>query len=262
MSLTSEQLAARKGKMTASRVACLMTQDEAEILQLYKEFIGEAEPENLDDYWPAVLGSHTEALQILWYMKKSGRVSMQGEVVTHPVKEWAACTLDGWDEDALCPIECKHVGGFEPTEIVIDRYQPQMQWQMWVTGAGYCALSMIKGAREPIVTHVDREQAYIDEMVERAEDFLMAVAMREPPVQLPPIVAPADATAIVNMTGNNAWAIHAQDYIDHYEGAHKYEESKKLIKRLVGPSVKRAFGHGINVTRDIRGSLRITLDKE
>ena len=74
--------------------------------------------------------------------------------MTHPTPTYA--TLDGWIDVLECPIECKHDGGREPLEVIVERYQPQMQWQMECTGADQCALSVIMGASEPVVQERSR----------------------------------------------------------------------------------------------------------
>lgn len=56
MSLTLQQLQARKGRLTASRIGCLMTGDGAEILQLYRELTGEAEEKDLSGVWAVQRG--------------------------------------------------------------------------------------------------------------------------------------------------------------------------------------------------------------
>ena len=144
MGLTTEQRAQREGKLTASRVAVLMSGDRDGILRLYYEMIGEQPEENLDDVWPVQLGAATEQLNLSWYERRNKRLLIRrGEVVTSSRFEWAAATLDGFDPELNCPVECKHVGGFEPSVVIIDRYQPQMQWQMMCTGTKLCALSVI-----------------------------------------------------------------------------------------------------------------------
>jgi len=100
--LTPAQIAARRGKLTASRVACLMTADVARIMQLYLELTDDPAfvPEDLSDVWPVRLGEVTEQLQCDWFEEKNGLVvSRRGEVVVHPEIEWAAATLDGWVEE-------------------------------------------------------------------------------------------------------------------------------------------------------------------
>src|SRR5262245_53229347 len=133
--LTDAQIEARKGKLTASRVACLMEGETDKIMRLYREMIGEELPEDLSGVWPVRLGACTEQLQLDWYEMQGSPVSRRGEVVVHPDYDWAACTLDGWDEILRCPLECKHVNNRSVVEEVRDKYQPQMQWQMECTRA-------------------------------------------------------------------------------------------------------------------------------
>src|SRR5262249_26072714 len=153
--LTAAQHAARDGKLTASRIACLMTDDQAAIMDLWREMVGDPDyvPEDLSGVWAVQLGSHTESINLDWFERKRGQVSRRGQVVTH-MNGWAACTLDGWSEQNNCPIECKHVGGREPIETIIARYMPQMHWQMIVCGAPQCALSVIMGANEPAIEFI------------------------------------------------------------------------------------------------------------
>ena len=133
-----------------------MTGDAAKILDLWREMVGDPahEPEELSGVWAVQLGAHTEPLNLEWFGRKHGSISRVGEVVVHPTIDWAAATLDAWSDVHACPIEAKHVRGFEPLDTIIDRYQPQIHWQMMVTGAGQCALSVIMGAREPAIEFI------------------------------------------------------------------------------------------------------------
>ena len=100
--LSPEQVAKRKGRMTASRIACLMTADVAKIMQLYMEMTEDPAfcPDNLRDVWPVRLGEATEQLSLDWFQEKNGMaVTRRGEVVVHPEIEWAAATLDGWVDE-------------------------------------------------------------------------------------------------------------------------------------------------------------------
>lgn len=262
MSLTAEQLAARKGKLTASRVAVLMKGDPVGILQLYKEMIGEAIEENLDDVWPVQLGSATEKLNLDWYERKVGYHLMdRGKVIQHKTIDWAAATLDGWDSQLMCPVECKHVGGREPLEVIIDRYQPQMQWQMECTRARQCALSVIMGANEPIIEYVPRNDPYTNQMFDRAEHFMMCVDMRKPPVTLAPIGPPVIPHSVRDMNSNNAWAHQAIEWLTTHEYAKRSEDAQKVLKGMVLPEDLKVFGHGVRITRDRAGRLSLREDK-
>lgn len=255
--LTPEQLAARKGKLTASRIACLVQGDREKILRLWQEMIGDAAEEDLSRVWPVQLGMATEQLNLDWYAAKNSPVGRRGEVVQHPTRDWAACTLDGWDEVLGCPIEVKHVNGWEPIEVLVERYQPQMHWQMECTKARQCALSVIHGASEPVIEYIDYVQDYADTLVERGAQFMRFVRDRKPPVELAPIAAPVDATKIVDMIGNNRWANNAAVWLATKAEHDQCEDAKAVLKELMPADAKKAFGYGVRITRDRAGRLSL-----
>jgi len=256
--LNAEQIKARTGKLTASRVACLMNGDAKEIYNLWLEMTGqEFEYEDLLRVWPVQLGSCTEALNLDWYELKNSAITRRGEVAVHPVHSWAAATLDGWIADLDCPVECKHVGGREPLEVIIERYQPQMQWQMEVTGAWQCALSVIFGANEPVVEFIDRDGLYAAEMVSRGEQFMAHVANKTPPVVLEAVAAPIDPTKVYDMTGNNSWASAGSDWLSTKDAADTCKTAEKVLKALVPEDARKCHGHSIQITRDRAGRLSL-----
>ncbi len=262
--LSREQVRLRAGKLTASRVACLMQGEAEEILRLWKEMIGEEYPENLDDVWAVQLGSATEKLNLDWFERKNRLiVSRRGEIVTHPDYPWAAATLDGYIDDGLdgYVIECKHVGGREPIEIIVDRYQPQMQWQMFVTGAYCCALSIILGANEPVVEYLERSNDYIAEMVKRGQQFMDFVERRIPPVVLPPVPPPVDASKIYDMAGNESWVHSAQRWLQTHGAAETAKDAEKVLKSLVPEDAVKCIGASVRITRDRAGRLSLREDK-
>jgi hypothetical protein len=258
MALNAAQIARRAGKLTASRISVLMTGDRDGILRLWREMIGEELPEDLSHVWAVRLGEVTEALQLDWYEERHQQeISRRGEVVIHPEIEWAACTLDGWITEIGCPIEAKHVGGREPIEVVIDRYQPQMQWIMTVTAADQIALSIIVGASAPIIEFIERDDNYCNEAIIRGDQFMACVRERRPPVELPAVPLPADAKAVYDMTGQNEWAFHAGEWIQTYNAAKLNDQSSKLLKSMVPPDAHKCFGHGVRITRDRAGRLSL-----
>src|SRR5262252_6447903 len=257
--LTPEQRAARQGKLTASRIACLVQGERAAIYRLWQEMIGLEAEEDLSRVWAVQLGAATEQLNLDWYAGKNNPVTQRGEVVAHPTLDWACATLDGFDEILACPIEVKHVGGFEPVEVIIDRYQPQMHWQMECTETRLCALSIIRGANEPIVEYIDFDDAYADTLVERGAQFMKFVWTKTPPVELEPIAPPIDPTRLIDMTGNNTWAAQAATWMECKPARDRAEEASKVLKSLVPEDAKKCFGHGIQITRDRAGRLSLRL---
>lgn len=263
MALNAAQMAARAGKLTASRIGALMTGDAVQIDRLYRELIGEEQPENLDNIWAVRLGEATEAINLEWFERKNYPLTRHGEVVTHPSLPWAAATLDAWCEQLQCPVEAKHVGGREPLEIIFERYAPQTQWLMECTGANQCAISVIMGASEPVVDFLERDAEYAAEAIRRGAQFMAFVERRIPPVvALPPVPAPTIADKSINMTGNNAWTSSAVTWRDTWRAARDHEDSGKILKSLVPQDAKKAFGAGVAITRNRVGNLSLREMKE
>ena len=264
--LTEIQQEARKGKLTASRIAVLMNGDAEGIMRLYREMIGEDLPEDLSGDWPVRLGSATEQLNLDWFERKQKvEVTRRGEVVVHPLYPWAACTLDGFvaQEFKGYTIECKHVGGREPLEVIIDRYQPQMQWQMEVAFTDECALSVIMGANEPVIEFIERDKVYADEMIRRGKKFMTCVAARLPPLELPPVPAPVpiDKMREVDMSGDETWIKNAAIWQQCYGAAKSAKDAEKILKDKVEDDVRKASGGGVRITRDKAGRLSLREDK-
>lgn len=256
--LSPAQLKARDGKLTASRVACLMTADEAKIFDLWRELAGDPawKPEDLSDCWPVQFGAFTEPFNLDWFERRHGPVMRRGEVVEH-ANGWAACTLDGWSVVHDCPIECKHCGGHEPFETLVERYHPQMHWQMIITGAEHCALSVIMGAREPVVEFVDRDTDYAAELMRRAEAFMRCVWTLTPPVDIaPPIAAPVPGKTY-DMTGSNEWGSEAAAWLENIAAKKRAECAEKALKGMVPADAIKCTGAGVQITRNRAGHLSL-----
>lgn len=263
--LSPAQVEARDGKLTASRIACLMIGDEAKIVNLWRELVGDPAfvPEDLSDVWAVQLGSWTEPFNLDWYERRTGKpLSRRGAVVVHPHFDWAAATLDAWDDQIGAPVECKHVGGFEPTAKILERYAPQAHWQMMVTGASQCIFSIIEGAKEPIIEIVDLDPGYAAELLARAKAFMHCVETMTPPVELVPVAAPVRAEKIYDMTGQNQWASEAVTWLTTRQAAKDNAAADKAIKSLIAADAAKCFGHGITVSRSKAGSLTIRELKE
>lgn len=261
MALSAEQLKARENKLTASMVKVLMTGTAEELISLWKQILGMEEGPDLSGIWPVRLGEATEALNLAWYERKHGKLKRVGEVVIGD-PNWMAATLDGWDNYRKCPIECKHVGGREPLETIIARYMPQCHWQMMVTGAKECALSVIMGANEPIVEYIPYNPEYAKELMTRATAFMLCVETLNPPAALPAVEPPPLPIKEYDMTGNDTWRGLADRWIQSYGAAALAESAAKAIKTLTPADAQKAFGHGICVVRNRAGALRLTEMKD
>lgn len=256
--LSPSQIVARDGRLTASRVACLMTGDAKDIHDLWREMTGDPSfaPDDLSHVWPVQLGSCTEQLNLDWFERKYGPVSQRG-VVRYGGEDWMAATLDGWSDQHDCPVECKHVGGRELRETIIARYQPQMHWQMIVTGAKQCAISIIEAANEPVVDFIDYEADYGNELLTRAAAFMVCVKTLTPPVALAPVIAPIIPIKTYDMSQNNQWCVEAHTWVTTRQHAKDNAAAEKALKALVPADAIQCNGSGIQIKRNRAGSLSL-----
>jgi hypothetical protein len=255
--LSPAQIEARKGKLTASKISCLMTGDASAIIKLYREMLGEEQEEDLSRVWPVQLGAATEGLNLDWYEMRRNPLSRRGEVVIHPRCDWAAATIDAWDDTLGCPVEAKHVAGREELQTVIDRYQPQCQWLMECTTANQCGLSIIVGANPPIVEYLERDADYAAEMVHRGAQFMNCVARRIVPVHLAPVPGPFVPSKNYDMSGDNRWAVAAATWLTTKAAARDHAEAEKDLKSIMPEDAKKCTGYSVVITRDRAGRLSL-----
>lgn len=256
--LTEVQHRARAGKLTGSRVACLMMGDAAKIHQLWLEMTGQAQEPDLSDVWPVQLGLATESLNLDWAERKLGEaVSARGAFINHKNLDWAGVTLDGMLSTSGRPIECKHCGGREPLETIVNRYQPQMQWAMECTETKEIALSVIFGANEPVIEFIPWDKEYAAEMVLRGAQFMQHVRNRTAPVELPPVPPPVIPIKSYDMGLSNQWVFRAKDWLETRDAAKTFKDAEKSLKEMVPADAKNAHGSGIIVKRDRAGRLSI-----
>lgn len=259
--LNPQQLKARAGKLTASAIGKLANGTPEDIYRLWEELVGLREPEDLSHIWAVRLGECTEALSLAWYERKTGRtLTRRGEVVICPRAEWAACTLDAFDDALVGPVEVKHVGGFEPRERIIARYTPQVHWQMLCTGTDKGALSIIEGARAPLCETIPLNAAYADDLWQRGEAFMKCVNNLTPPVELPPLQSPVAPEAMreVDFSTSNSWCKNAAEWLGNRYAAKQHATAATELKAMIGADVSRAYGHGLQIKRSKVGALTIS----
>jgi predicted phage-related endonuclease len=258
--LSPDQIRQRAFRLTASRIAPLMTGDEQKLLELWRLLSGDPSyvEHDLSDVWAVQRGTATEPLNLRWFTHKFGKeLTRHGQVVVHPKFDWAAATLDAWIEGDGHPLEAKDVGGFEPIDRVLARYCPQAHWLMEVTGARKCVFTIIEGGREPTIHVVERDETYAKELLTRACAFWLCVETMTPPVAPPPAAAPVKAEKVYDMTGSNSWWAHAATWLSTIQAKKDCEKSERELKALVPADAERCFGASIEIKRNKAGSLSI-----
>ena len=260
MALTKEQLAARDGKLTASGIGVLMRGDVEGIHNLWRELTGDPTwtPPDFSNNWAVQLGNATEQLHIDWLERKlQTKIASRGKVVVHPHYQWACCTLDGWVD--IMPLEVKHVNGFEARDSVVQRYFPQLHWQMLCTGARAVMFSVIEGAREPIQETILFDENYGNELMARAVAFMEHVWSLSEPVELPPAPDIAVvATKDYDWSQNNLFVDLAAEWLETRYQSVRHERAKKRLKEITPTDAHRVVGGGIEVVRDRANRISIS----
>lgn len=303
MALTEEQRAARKGKLTASQVGTLMEGNADEIYNLWCEHTEHPDyvAKDLSGVWPVQLGSFTELLSLEWYSRGKGYgpliksahieyiadqglaaskvetfaenpIKKLGEMITHPDFKWVGATLDAFDtltNQGIC-LECKHCGNFRKMADVIQKYTPQLHWQMFATGTREIILWVIIGANPPVPTRVEWGEFYWQTLWHRAQEFWKMVETKTPPSgrvvmqAVTAITIPKTELITIDLPkmarSGEVWPNWAPDIINHMElwletntAAAKCELAKADVKKLLPDHVGKLIHEGVQVVRDGRG---------
>lgn len=257
---SAEWHARRRNGIGSSDASTIMSGDETALIHLWQEKRGERQPDDLMDVIPVLVGTVTEPLNLALFERETGMaISRDGESVEHPDFPFMRSTLDGWAAFKNAVIECKHVGGFEPWETVVARYQPQIHHQCACTGASLAYLSVIVGTGKYQFQEIEPDPFYLAELIEREHAFWRCVDTGELPAALPAMAAPVptEKMRVVDLTGSNAWANSAGIWLDTRDHAKRFAVAEKELKALIEPDVRRAFGNGIECIRDKRGYLKL-----
>lgn len=232
--------------------------------QLWIDKTNRAEPEDLSNVLAVVMGTFTERLNAAWFVKQTGIGLCLDRCASlvHAEHPFLRANLDGraieFPDEMV--FEAKHVGAFVKDDELVNRYFWQVQEQMAVTGLSAAYLSAFFGNNKWAYFRVERNDAAIAEMIERAREFWGYVERDEPP----PTVEAAGKVEVafdqmreVDFTGNNAFAAFAADWLENKIAAKKFEDATKCLKELVDADVKKASGHGVIITRSKANALTI-----
>lgn len=259
LGLSETERADRMGGLGGSDANVILSGDRERIINLWREKRGEQPPADLSDRLPVMLGNWTEDFNRQWFEGITGfTVTRLGAATACKTFSWRRCTLDGFLESANAVWEAKHTSAFSKPEEVVDRYMPQLQHNMAVTGAGSATLSVLFGNHKFEVFNVGADWLYQSDLLEAELEFWRCVITGDEPV---PAAAPLAPRPIgvrqVNLSGNNAWASAAVEWLETKQSAKIHAAAGTVIKGLVEDDVALAFGHGIEAKRSKSGAITI-----
>jgi predicted phage-related endonuclease len=249
----------RRAFIGGSDARAIIGNDEARLVQLWREKRGESEPEDLSGDLVVQLGIATEALNRSWYERNTGR--SVGDVqrrVQHSAIPWMVATLDGLVEGIGAVFEAKFMLPWSfSEEAAAEKYMAQVQHNMWVTHLRSAVLSIITGGGKWVEITIPMDPLYLSVLVSAEKKFWRCVQSGEPPhlINAEPPRPRIEAIRIVDMSSSNSWAEFAALFRNTRQAFFDHERAKSELKALMPEDAKEAIGHGVRAKRSRSGAV-------
>jgi predicted phage-related endonuclease len=237
----------------------IMGNDEAALVQLWREKRGEAELEDLSGNLIVQLGRATEEVNRSWYERNTGRqVRDVQRRVRHSAIPWMAATLDGIVEGTEAVFEAKFMLPWSfSEEAAAEKYMAQLQHNMWVTHLRSSVLSIITGGGKWVEVAIPMDPLYLTVLVSAEKKFWRCVQSGEVPhlIMAEPPRPRSEAVRIIDMNSSNSWAEFAALFRNTREAFLDHERAKSELKALMPEDAKEAIGHGVRGKRSKSGAV-------
>lgn len=141
---------------------------------------GRVEKEDLSDVLPVQMGIYTEPFNIQWFEKQTGfKVTNNNDVYKNLDVEFLHATVDGIIDSEEAIFEAKHVSPFS-VKNVVDKYYPQLQHYMLVTGLRKAYLSVLVGNLQHKIYEIEADIEFIHKLL-YAETHMWAYVQADVP---------------------------------------------------------------------------------
>jgi predicted phage-related endonuclease len=249
----------RQAFIGGSDARTIMGNDEAALIQLWREKRGEAAPEDLSGNLVVQLGAATEELNRSWYERNTGRrVTDVQRKVKHSTIPWMAATLDGIVEGSEAVFEAKFMLPWSfSEEAAAEKYMAQLQHNMWITHLRTSVLSVITGGGKWVEIAIPMDPLYLSVLVSAEKKFWRCVQSGETPhlMNAEPPRPRVEAIRIVDMCASNSWAEFAALFRNTRSAFLDHERAKNELKALMPEDAKEAIGHGVKAKRSKSGAV-------
>ena len=140
----------------------ILGDNEANLIRLWREKRGEAEPEDLSDNLIVQLGTVTEDLNRRWYERNTGHAIKDVQKrIQHPINKWMVATLDGLVDPGGAVFEAKFMLPWTfSEEAAAEKHMAQLQHNMWVANATSAVLSVITGGGKWVELTIHADPLY------------------------------------------------------------------------------------------------------
>lgn len=271
---TPEQIEARQHSFGGSDCNRLMNGGPRDVQDLLDEKCGLKPPKDLSDVLIVELGIHTERLNREWFTKQTGRpVTIVNDPIVHRNNPWMIINVDGKSVTQAgqpAVLEAKYSSGRLSLEVLLEKYYPQLQYYMEVTGLSWAVLSVIFGDGTWKTVDVPFDWHYRDRLLEEVKLF-WDCRMSNPPQRWPKLVAAEPPDNILEilklskpcyMGTNNEWCSLAPEWRELKESSRRFDEVSARLKALVNREVRMSFARGVMARVDRRGVVTLIEDKD
>jgi predicted phage-related endonuclease len=253
----------RRHFIGGSDARIIMGDDQADLLRLWREKRGDAEPQDLSRNLIVQLGVVTEELNRRWYETNTGLTVKDAQKrLRHPVHKWMAATVDGIVEPNGAVYEAKFMLPWSfSEEAAAEKHMGQLQHNMWVANARNAVLSIITGGGKWVEINIGADPLYQHLLLTAEKKFWRCVQSGETPhlFGLEPPKPRLEAVRIVDMSSSYNWAELAVVYRRTKTAYEEHEASKADLKKLVPEDAKEALGHGLRAKRSKSGAVSFEL---
>ena len=253
---------------------------------LWAEKTSRKEPDDLSDNLAVQLGTYTESFHVNWFCNQINMLPMKQQsyelvengvpykgtvdaIVVPNQEQFTNSSGNTLPLDALQKsiLECKHTNAFTNMKEQLARYMPQLQFYMHVSGVKECYLSCIFGNSTWDYRKVSFDGDYVNHMNVAIKAFWTCVEDDTAPTDGAPPSANTDKIPIDDMVRRDASADNqfisiAHDFMATMNDAKSHEAYKKMLKELVAANEREVYSDVLTISRDKRGSLRITPSKK
>ena len=258
----------RKGFIGGSDAVRIMQGD---WLKLWQIKTGREEPEDLSNNFTVQSGIHNEAFILHWF-EKQYNVKLIGHQKYFEMNRNGVPlkgTIDAELEGQLAIVEAKETYDYNTMEKQLERYMPQIQFYLTLSGVGTCYFANKFGNRRWECITVKRHQPYVESLMAQIYNFWQYVVNDELPDDRldPEPVINANDVLINNMVkrnGNkdNYFTTLANEYVKLELSARNHDATKKELKTLIADNERELYCDKLSLRRDKRGSIRIIVNQE
>lgn len=264
LGMSEEARQSRRRSIGGSDARIIMSGDQDAIEHLWRQKRGYVPLDDLSDVLLVQMGVVMEPLVLDWFEFQTG-LHVFGEQTRAVSDLWevATCTLDGLvaeseGQPAIGFCEAKFMMPFRWTlDGSVQKYQPQFQWNSFVTGYDRVWFPVVTGAAVFAQVEIEPDPLYQACMLSVAQDFWRCVETGKvpgnPKVEPPPV----EALRVVDMSLNNHFVSTAADWLEFKSISAKFDEVTKTLKSLVPADAKEVIGGGVVIKKAKNGRMTI-----